>query len=171
MPLQLFASDLNAAGSRRLARASIRKTSSRTCRRSGCGDSSPRWTDITGSRSRSATSASSPRHNVLADPPFSRIDLISCRNLLIYLEPELQKKIMPILHYALKPTAGLWLGASETIGNYGDLFDAQDAKHKIYAKIRVREQSIATSPATRQSIPFSVSHRHIAAERRRRTYT
>ena len=74
------------------------------------------------------------RHNVLADPPFSRIDLISCRNLLIYLEPVLQQKIVPTLHYALKPAAFLWLGGSETIGAYRDLFEAEDAKHKIYSK-------------------------------------
>lgn len=74
------------------------------------------------------------RHNVLADPPFSRIDLISCRNLLIYLEPVLQQRILPTLHYALKPEGCLWLGGSETIGSYGNLFDAEDARHKIYAK-------------------------------------
>ena len=74
------------------------------------------------------------RHNVLADPPFSRIDLISCRNLLIYLEPVLQQKIVPTLHYALKPMGCLWLGGSETIGNYRNLFEAEDAKHKIYSK-------------------------------------
>ena len=74
------------------------------------------------------------RHNVLSDPPFSRIDLISCRNLLIYLEPVLQQRIMPTLHYALKPTGCLWLGGSETIGTYRNLFDAEDAKHKIYLK-------------------------------------
>ncbi|MBF8299931.1 MAG: signal transduction histidine kinase, partial [Acidobacteria bacterium] len=74
------------------------------------------------------------RHNVLADPPFSRIDLISCRNLLIYLEPVLQQRIMPILHYALKPSGFLWLGASETIGGYRNLFESEDPRHKIYAK-------------------------------------
>jgi two-component system, chemotaxis family, CheB/CheR fusion protein len=56
------------------------------------------------------------RHNVLVDPPFSRVDLISCRNLLIYLEPPLQQRVVAILHYALKPSGFLWLGASETIG-------------------------------------------------------
>ena len=71
---------------------------------------------------------------MLADPPFSRIDLISCRNLLIYLEPVLQQKIMPTLHYALKPAGFLWLGGSETIGSFRNLFEPQDAKHKIYAQ-------------------------------------
>jgi two-component system CheB/CheR fusion protein len=74
------------------------------------------------------------RHNVLSDPPFSRIDLISCRNLLIYLEQVLQQRLIPLLHYALKPTGFLWLGASETIGSYRDLFELQDPKQKIYTK-------------------------------------
>jgi two-component system CheB/CheR fusion protein len=74
------------------------------------------------------------QHNVLTDPPFARIDLLSCRNLLIYLEPVLQQKLVPILHYALKPTGFLWLGGSETIGAYRDLFELEDANYKIYAK-------------------------------------
>ncbi|MEP7116591.1 MAG: PAS domain S-box protein [Acidobacteriota bacterium] len=74
------------------------------------------------------------RHNVLADPPFSGIDLISCRNLLIYLEPVLQQQVMPLLHYALKPTGFLWLGGSETIGSYRTLFEVDDVQHKLYTK-------------------------------------
>ncbi|HEV8578343.1 MAG TPA: chemotaxis protein CheB [Thermoanaerobaculia bacterium] len=74
------------------------------------------------------------RHNVLTDPPFSQIDLVSCRNLLIYLEPALQQKLVPRLHFALKPAGFLLLGSSETIGSYRTLFEAEDAKHKIYAK-------------------------------------
>jgi len=70
----------------------------------------------------------------LADPPFSRMDLISCRNVLIYLEPVLQRRVMPTLHYALKPGGCLWLGGSETIGSYRNLFDAEDPRHKIYTK-------------------------------------
>ena len=57
------------------------------------------------------------RHNVLADPPFSRIDMISCRNLLIYLDNFLQKKAIATFHYALNPTGFLLLGKSETIGS------------------------------------------------------
>jgi two-component system, chemotaxis family, CheB/CheR fusion protein len=74
------------------------------------------------------------RHNVLADPPFSRMDLISCRNVMIYMEPALQRKLMPILHYALKPSGSLFLGPSETIGSNRELFEAEDAKSKIYSK-------------------------------------
>jgi len=74
------------------------------------------------------------RQNVAADPPFSRMDLISCRNLLIYLDPALQKQIMPLLHYALKPTGILWLGSSETTGAASDLFEPEDKKHRFYAR-------------------------------------
>src|SRR6266576_2821837 len=74
------------------------------------------------------------KHNIAADPPFSRMDLISCRNLLIYLEPILQQDLMPILHYALKPSGWLWLGASETTGRFPELFKVEDAKHRLYLK-------------------------------------
>ena len=74
------------------------------------------------------------KHNIAADPPFSRMDLISCRNLLIYLEPVLQQQLMPVLHYALKPSGFLWLGASETTGPLRELFEADDAKHRFYFK-------------------------------------
>ncbi len=71
------------------------------------------------------------RHNVLGDPPFSRVDFISCRNVLIYMDPVLQHQIMPLLHYALKPGGYLWLGSSETAGNSRALFEVEDARHKI----------------------------------------
>ncbi|HEU0179969.1 MAG TPA: PAS domain S-box protein [Blastocatellia bacterium] len=74
------------------------------------------------------------RQNALTDPPFSHIDLISCRNLLIYFEPILQKKIIPALHSALKPSGVLLLGSSETIGSFTDLFKLEDEKHKLYSK-------------------------------------
>ncbi len=74
------------------------------------------------------------RQNLISDPPFSRMDLISCRNLLIYLEPSLQKKVLPTFHYALNPEGYLLLGASESIGHFTDLFEPADKKHKIYSK-------------------------------------
>ena len=73
-------------------------------------------------------------HNVLKDPPFSRLDLISCSNLLIYLEPVLQKKLMATFHYSLNANGHLVLGNSETIGTSGSLFSQVDKKYKIYAK-------------------------------------
>jgi two-component system, chemotaxis family, CheB/CheR fusion protein len=74
------------------------------------------------------------RQNLIADPPFSRMDLISCRNLLIYLDPSLQQKAMPTFHYALKPHGYLLLGASESVGGFTNLFEAVDRKHKIFSK-------------------------------------
>lgn len=74
------------------------------------------------------------RHNVLADPPFSRVDLVACRNLLIYLEPELQQQILPLLHYALKPGGYLWLGSSESVGASRNLFDVEDARNKFFCR-------------------------------------
>ncbi|MEI8200249.1 MAG: chemotaxis protein CheB [Eubacteriales bacterium] len=70
--------------------------------------------------------------SIIKDPPFSRIDLICCRNLLIYLNSELQKKIIPLFHYSLNPDGILFLGSSETIGNFESLFSTVDRKLKIY---------------------------------------
>ena len=72
--------------------------------------------------------------DVIKDPPFSRLDLLSCRNLLIYLGPELQKKLIPLFHYALKPGGILFLGTSEGVGDFGDLFAVLDRKTKLYQR-------------------------------------
>lgn len=70
-------------------------------------------------------------HNLISDPPFSRQDLICCRNLLIYLGPHLQKKLIPLFHYALRPGGFLMLGLSESISAHGDLFRSIDGKHRL----------------------------------------
>ena len=75
--------------------------------------------------------------NVINDPPFSKLDLISCRNLLIYMSKELQKKIIPMFHYALNPDGYLFLGKSETIGDFTELFSAYDRKQKVYHRNEV----------------------------------
>ncbi len=72
--------------------------------------------------------------NIIKDPPFSGLDLISCCNVLIYLGPVLQRKVIPIFHYALKPTGYLMLGTSESVGIFSDLFTLMDKKNKVYAK-------------------------------------
>jgi two-component system CheB/CheR fusion protein len=72
--------------------------------------------------------------NVTKDPPFSKIDLISCRNLLIYMGEELQRKIFPLFYYSLKQDGYLFLGKSETIGNFTDLFAAIDRKWKLFQR-------------------------------------
>jgi two-component system CheB/CheR fusion protein len=72
--------------------------------------------------------------DVIQDPPFSKIDLVSCRNLLIYMGGELQKKLIPLFHYALNPGGFLLLGTSETVGEFGGLFTALDRKWKLYQR-------------------------------------
>ncbi|WP_295451608.1 chemotaxis protein CheB [uncultured Thiodictyon sp.] len=72
--------------------------------------------------------------NVAKDPPFSRLDLVCCRNLLIYFGPVLQKRVLQVFHYALEPTGFLMLGPSETIGQQADLFALVDQPSKIYGK-------------------------------------
>jgi two-component system, chemotaxis family, CheB/CheR fusion protein len=72
--------------------------------------------------------------NVVTDPPFSKLDLISCRNLLIYMGPKLQKKVLPLFHYSLIRDGYLFLGTSETIGEFSDLFSTVDRKEKIFQR-------------------------------------
>ena len=74
------------------------------------------------------------KQNVFQDPPFSRLDLVSCRNVLIYLGPELQNRVIPIFHYALKPTGLLLLGRAETITSHSALFKPVDRSYRIYAR-------------------------------------
>jgi two-component system CheB/CheR fusion protein len=74
------------------------------------------------------------RQNVPADPPFSHVDLISCRNVLIYMSPVLQKRVVPTFHYALNQPGYLVLGSSESVGEFTDLFEVADRVHRIYAK-------------------------------------
>ncbi len=73
--------------------------------------------------------------NLIKDPPFTKLDLITCRNVLIYLNAKLQKRLLPILHYALKPGGLLFLGPSETVGQCSELFHLEDKRWKIYSKI------------------------------------
>ncbi|MGM3306483.1 chemotaxis protein CheB [Anabaena sp. WFMT] len=93
------------------------------------------------------------RQNLISDPPFSNLDLITCRNLLIYLDSGLQKQLMTIFHYSLKPTGFLMLGNSESAGEFSDLFALVDRKHKIYSKKLV---------ATNLNFNFSSGHYPVA---------
>ncbi|MEG3617213.1 CheR family methyltransferase [Magnetovibrio sp. PR-2] len=72
--------------------------------------------------------------NLISDPPFSRLDLICCRNLLIYVEQELQRKIISLFHYTLEEDGYLFLGSSETVGRLGNLFSVLDKKSRIYKR-------------------------------------
>jgi two-component system, chemotaxis family, CheB/CheR fusion protein len=70
--------------------------------------------------------------NVIKDPPFTKLDLLSCRNLMIYLGPELQNRLIPAFYYALKPDGILFLSPSESIGNHNELFSPINRKWKFY---------------------------------------
>ncbi len=72
--------------------------------------------------------------NVVTDPPFSKLDIISCRNLLIYMGQKLQKKVLPLFHYSLNKGGFLFLGTSETIGEFSDLFATIDRKMKVFQR-------------------------------------
>ncbi|MBI3549225.1 MAG: PAS domain-containing protein [Elusimicrobia bacterium] len=74
------------------------------------------------------------KHDLTKDPPFANVDLISCCNVLIYLGPQIQKQVLPMFHYALRPSGALILGNAETIGEFGELFGAADKKCRLYYK-------------------------------------
>ena len=81
-------------------------------------------------------------HSLIRDPPYSRLDLISCRNLLIYLSSEMQSRIIPVFHYALRPGGFLFLGTAENVSQHGDLFAQIDKKARIF---RRRDQVSTTA--------------------------
>jgi two-component system CheB/CheR fusion protein len=74
------------------------------------------------------------KHDLTSDPPFAKMDLISCRNLLIYFDASLQKQVIPLLHYSLNPNGILWLGKSESVGGFQNLFGQIDKTNKFFAK-------------------------------------
>lgn len=93
-------------------------------------------------------------HNVTMDPPFTRLDILTCRNLLIYLGPELQKKLLPLFHYSLKPGGTLFLGSAESIGGFTDLFAAREAKARIFRREEIPQKPFEVDFPTRH--PFKV---------------
>lgn len=82
-------------------------------------------------------------HDVIRDPPFSSLDLISCRNLLIYMNADLQRKVLPVFHFSLNPEGFLFLGPSETVGEAGELFVCESKKGKVYRKKSVPPGKLA----------------------------
>ena len=82
-------------------------------------------------------------HNLISDPPFTKLDMISCRNLLIYLGAHLQKKLIPLFHYALRPGGFLFLGPSESMSSHKELFRTINAKHRITQR---KSTSISVPP-------------------------
>ena len=90
-------------------------------------------------------------HSVVRDPPFSRLDLISCRNLLIYLKTELQAQVFPLFHYALRPGGYLLLGLSENVSQHTELFLPVDKKNRVF---RRRDLVVRPSLALQQFLPY-----------------
>ena len=97
------------------------------------------------------------RQNLIMDPPFTKLDLISCRNLLIYLTPELQKKLIPLFHYGLNPGGFLFLGSAETIGSFSDLFAPLDERSRLYRRLSITP----TLPGEMVEFPASFIATHL----------
>ena len=97
-------------------------------------------------------------HNLIRDPPISRLDLISCRNLLIYLNGGLQKRLMPLFSYALKPGGVLWLGKSESVGDAGQWFAPLDRKTTLYQRLPDRAGPAGFAPRRGSSPHRPISH-------------
>ncbi len=96
------------------------------------------------------------RQNIISDAPFSRVDLISCRNVLIYLGPELHRKCLPQFHYALQAEGLLILGPAESVGGFEKLFKLLDKTNKIYAKKSVPTPPLALGRFARRELPPNV---------------
>ncbi|MFD1732084.1 CheR family methyltransferase [Deinococcus malanensis] len=95
------------------------------------------------------------RHNVFRDAPFTRLDLVSCRNMLIYFSPELQKEVLPLFHFALKPGGLLFLGPSETLGPNRELFGTLDNRWKLYRREGFRPiGALALANVSQSPLPF-----------------
>jgi len=91
------------------------------------------------------------RHDVVLDPPFTRLDILSCRNLLIYFDATLQRRILPLFHYSLRPGGLLLLGSSETVGSFSKLFEPVDSRLRLY--LRRPAQSAAGPELLLKSFP------------------
>jgi two-component system CheB/CheR fusion protein len=92
-------------------------------------------------------------HSIIRDPPFSRLDLISCRNLLIYLKPTLQSQIIPLFHYSLRPGGYLFLGSSENLSRHTELFLSPDKKKPRLPAPRFRRAPAAAAAAIHAAVP------------------
>ena len=111
--------------------------------------------------------------DVIKDPPFSKMDLITCRNLLIYLGPELQRKLIPLFHYSLNSGGWLFLGTSEGVGDFDSLFGADDRKAKLFrrkddspSRGRVTFGRFMPTPVTMDAASSSQVGRRLASGRR-----
>ena len=94
--------------------------------------------------------------NLIGDAPFSKLDLISCRNLLIYLEPEMQNNVLSLFHFALTPRGYLFLGPSETTGRTGDLFETISKKWRLFRRIDSAKRDLINIPFRKSTDPYNV---------------
>ncbi|MGB8296414.1 MAG: CheR family methyltransferase, partial [Polyangia bacterium] len=90
-------------------------------------------------------------HSLIRDPPFSQLDVISCRNVLIYLSADLQKKLMPLFHYALRPGGFLFLGPSEGISGSPELFEPTDKRNRIFRRKETVNRPVVEFPLSSRS--------------------
>ena len=116
-------------------------------------------TTATGSSGSCAKWITFAPQNLLQDPPFSRLDLITCRNLLIYLEPEFQKKVVALFHFALREGGHLFLGPAETVSGHDDLFHPISKRWRIYARVGQTRHDIVDFPLIGPSQVSSELHR------------
>lgn len=105
-------------------------------------------------------------HDLGRDPPFSQIDMVSCRNVLIYMQPALQRRVLGALHYALKPNGYLLLGSSEAIGRYGDMFVPVRKSQRIFRKVGTHPAVMYAPRAQRVHVGADDGH-----PQRRETWT
>jgi len=112
------------------------------------------------------------QHNVIKDAPFTRVDLVSCRNMLIYLQPAAQQKVLSLFHFALNRNGTLFLGPSETAGPLARAYETVDKRWRVYKKrsdaripVEVRGPSIAPPDGRSATLPFpSIGGRHSLAQ-------
>jgi two-component system CheB/CheR fusion protein len=104
-------------------------------------------------------------HNLIKDPPFSRVDMIVCRNLLIYLNTTLQQRLIPVFHYSLRPKGWLFLGPAENIANRNDLFETAEPSFKLYRRKGTYRQSVVM-PLFVQPLAHAATDREAMAPNR-----
>lgn len=105
------------------------------------------------------------QHSIVKDPPFSRLDLVSCRNLLIYLNAELQNRVIPVFHFALKSGGYLFLGSSENVSRHAKLFAPVERSYRIFRKVDAGSRVISDFPLS----PFTARSLNVQSLPRPRT--